>query len=200
MNICGPTGSGKTVFTAKLIENAENLCDYPPHRIIYIYSIWQPIFSTIKNVEFINHIPDNFMDQFDGSYHSWVIIDDNMEEAVSNQNIADLFTKGSHHKKISTILIKQNLFVKGKHSSTLSRNEHYTVLFNNPRDKLAIRTFATSVFPGKVKNFMALYEDITENEPYSYIFLDFNQKTKKPVRILTHIFNENGKFMRAYQL
>jgi len=39
-----------------------------------------------------------------------VIINDLIRESLSCDLIVDLFTKGSHHKNLSVILISQNLF------------------------------------------------------------------------------------------
>ena len=33
----------------------------------------------------------------------------------------------------------QDMFPKGKHAKTISRNAHYIVAFKNPRDQLGVR-------------------------------------------------------------
>ena len=51
-----------------------------------------------------------------------MILDDLMDE--TDQRVASLFTKKSHHRNISVMYIVQNI----------SRNAHYMVLFQNLRD------------------------------------------------------------------
>ena len=43
-----------------------------------------------------------------------IIFDDLMTEAKCYQRIADLFTKGSHHRNISIVYLTQNVFPQGK--------------------------------------------------------------------------------------
>lgn len=50
-----------------------------------------------------------------------LILDDLMNVAYS-QAVADLFTKGSHHRDLSVILITQNIFNANKFSRTISLN------------------------------------------------------------------------------
>jgi len=52
-----------------------------------------------------------------------VIIDDLMRESSSSEVIVDLFTKGSHHKNLSIILISQNLFHQGRGQRDISQRE-----------------------------------------------------------------------------
>ena len=69
-----------------------------------------------------------------------VIIDDLMRESSSCDAIVDLFTKDSHHKNLSVILISQNLFHQGQRN--ISLNANYIVVFKNPRDRAQIRHLA----------------------------------------------------------
>ena len=56
----------------------------------------------------------------------------------ANDNVVDMFTRGSHHLILSVFLLSQNRFSKKKHSRTISLNTHYLVNFNNPRDRTQI--------------------------------------------------------------
>ena len=44
MLVCGSSGSGKTVFTQRLLENHDLLRD-APKRIVWCYGVWQEEFS-----------------------------------------------------------------------------------------------------------------------------------------------------------
>jgi len=52
----------------------------------------------------------------------------------TNDGVANLFTKRSHHRNVSLMFLTQNLFHKNRHMSTISVNLHYMVLFKNPRN------------------------------------------------------------------
>ena len=58
------------------------------------------------------------MEEFDGSRPTLLIIDDLMDQV--DQSVANLFTKGSHHRNVSVVFLVQNLFHKNKHISTIS--------------------------------------------------------------------------------
>ena len=49
-------------------------------------------------------------------------IDDLMTEAKCDQRIADLFTKGSHHRNISIVYLTQNVFPQGKACRDIALN------------------------------------------------------------------------------
>src|SRR6185436_8174369 len=103
--ISGPTGSGKSVFVQRLIQHNRTIISPPPERILYCYGSYQEAFSKIQGVEFKEGLPSN---EFEGSQHSLVIIDDLMHE--TNVVVSKLFTKGSHHTNTSVVYITQNIF------------------------------------------------------------------------------------------
>ena len=108
--VAGPSGSGKTSFVLKLIKNADVLFNKVPTMISWHYS------------EFQNWMMD---DNYIGM---------NFVEGLPDENIAKLFTKGSHHKNASVIFLTQNIFHQNKHSRTINLNAHYLVMFRNVRD------------------------------------------------------------------
>jgi len=65
---------------------------------------------------------------------SLIILDDLLIE-VYGRNVCDLFTKGSHHRNISVVLLTQNIFYQDTHCRDFSLNEKYLVLRKNVRDK-----------------------------------------------------------------
>ena len=74
-----------------------------------------------------------------------IIFDDLMTEAKCDQRIADLFTKGSHHRNISIVYLTQNVFPQGKACRDIALNTHYLVLFNNPIDRQQVATLARRI-------------------------------------------------------
>ena len=53
------------------------------------------------------------MDDFDGREPTLLLVDDLMNE--TDDYVANLFTKGSHHRNISVVFLVQNLFHNNKH-------------------------------------------------------------------------------------
>lgn len=102
--------------------------------------------------------------------------------------VCELFTKGSHHKNISVILITQNVFHQGKYCRDISLNCKYLVLFKNPRDKSQVFPLARQVFPENPSSFVKVYKEAT-SKPYGYLFLDLTQTTNDVLRFQTDIFN-----------
>ena len=92
----------------------------------------------------MNGIPDHLNDQhcINVGKRNLLMFDDLMTEAKCNQRIADLFTKGSHHRNISAVYLTQNLFPQGKVCRDIILNTQYMVLFNNPIDRQQVATLA----------------------------------------------------------
>ena len=122
------------------------------------------------------------MDEFDGSEPLLMIVDDLMNE--TNDTIANLFTKGSHHRNISIVFLVQNLFHKNEHIRTISLNAQYMTLFKNPRDA---SQFARQMYPAKSAFAVEAYKDATR-EPYSYLFVDLRPEQDEDLRLRTNIF------------
>jgi hypothetical protein len=109
---------------------------------------------TMPGIEFNQGIPDDIdnEDYLDVSQRNLIVLDDLMAQSSKDKRIADLFTKGSHHRNLSITYIVQNIFHQGKEMINISLNAHYIVLFNSPRDKQQICMLARQVNPGKYKN------------------------------------------------
>ena len=188
--IAGPTSSGKSVFTLKFINEAENLITPPPEKIIYCYSEYQPIFNEYPQVTFSEGLPD--LEQFDGKQRTLLILDDLMSE--TNDSVSNIFTKFSHHRNISVIYLTQNLFYKSKQSRTMSLNAHYIVLFKNPRDLLQVSTLSRQMFPGRGQFLVESFRDATA-KPFGYLVLDLKPDTEEKYRIRTGIFPGEKQFV-----
>uniref|UniRef100_A0A158P4B8 AAA+ ATPase domain-containing protein n=1 Tax=Tetranychus urticae TaxID=32264 RepID=A0A158P4B8_TETUR len=189
MLVAGPTGSGKTRWIMQLIAGANRFSSPPPQKITYFYGEYQSIFGSIKDVNFIKGLPENLIEKFDGTVPEWIIIDDLMSESTNSKIISELFTKGSHHRNLSVILIVQNFFTRGKESRNISLNSQYIVLFKNPRDQSIITSIGRQMLPGKVSKLQAIYEDATA-APYSYLFVDLKPETPMEVRFLSNVLGE----------
>ena len=190
MLVCGASGSGKTVFSRKLLHD-ENVMVTPPERIVWCYSVWQPEFA-FENFEFHQGLPSEKLIE-DGNMI--IVIDDLMQQAKSSSIISDIFTKHSHHRHITCICLLQNLFPKGSEMRNISLNASYIVLMKNTRDRAQIRHLAMQMYPAKTMFLVDSFEDATRN-PYGYLLLDFRNTTPEKIRVRTRILT--GDTMIAY--
>lgn len=191
--IAGPTQSGKTHFTYELLKNLDMLVSPKPEKIIWFYGQYQEGYKMLPSfVELREGL--NGIDELDHVESKLIILDDLMQEAGGAQDVCDLFTKGSHHKNLSVILIVQNLFHQGKIMRTISLNAHYMILFKNPRDHGQIRHLGAQLFPGRVKFLVDAYKQAT-SRPHGYLVLDLTQETLDTKRVLSDILpGEDGFF------
>ncbi len=191
--IAGNSGVGKTRWVQKLLVNSSKVFDYPPERIFWFYSQFQPIYTELQkeleHIEFIEGIPEeNFV--LDKSKRNLIVIDDLMSEI--NKSVVHLFTQGSHHRNLSVILLVQNFFFQG--GRTISLNSHYIVYFKNPRDASSITFLGRQMFPGHSKYVQEAYEDATR-KPYGYLFIDFRPSTPDKYRLQTGILPGETRYV-----
>ena len=123
---------------------------------------------------------------FDANIRNLIIIDDQMIEAESDNQVVNLFTKGSHHRNLSVIYTVPNLFHQGKGNRHISSNSHYFVPFKNPRDKLQILTLAKHMCPGETARFIKQYEEEVRR-PFGYLFVDLKPTTQDSCRLRTNV-------------
>lgn len=188
MIISGPSGCGKTTFLIKLINNIDSLIEQKIEKIIWCFAEKNSI-SDINNkiVQYHMGIPENLENS---SNKPMLIILDDMMRDVYNEQISELFTKGSHHRNISVILVTQNIFHKGNHSRDISLNAKYLVIFKNPRDQLQFQYLSRQIFPDNSKEVLRIYKEVT-NIPHNYLLLDLTQDIHESFRIRSNIFNKD---------
>ena len=196
MFVAGPTGCGKTQFVKKIIEKSSISSHPSPKSIHYFYGEWQPIFNHMNNVIFHHGLNDQIEKIGSSGAPEWIIIDDLMNESSNNKLISDIFTKGSHHRNISIILILQNFFTRGKEMRNITLNSQYLVLFKNPRDQSLATNIAKQMYPHRCIWFQKIYEDAT-SQPFSYLFIDLKPSTPNNLRLLTNILGEQ-KYVTVY--
>jgi len=95
---------------------------------------------------------------------------------VYSKDVCDLFTKGSHHRNISVILISQNLFHQGRFCRDISLNAKYSVALRNVRDKSQFQYLAKQEHRDDSDSLYKAYLEATERAHGSLI-LDFAQDT-----------------------
>jgi hypothetical protein len=188
--IAGPTGSGKTVFTFKLIREAHNQITPTPQKVVYCYGEYQTIFNDYSYINFHEGLPN--VEDFDGKQRTLLIIDDLMKEA--GVGVEKIFTKISHHRNVSVIFLTQNLFFQSKHFRTMSINAQYMIAFKNPRDAMQIATLGRQMYPNNSKFLVEAFKDATAKQ-HGYLLIDLHPETLEKYRIRTNIFEGECQYV-----
>lgn len=200
MLISGPSGCGKTRLVDRLVRMSSNICQPAPSKIVCCYEEYDPIYSKMPGVTFIHGLPTNLMEHFDGSEPAWLLLDDMMDVCSKSELVSSIFTRLSHHRNLSVILILQNLFFQGPFARDISLNANYITIFKNPRSRQSIEYLARQIFPpSKARKLAAIYEKATE-DPFSYLFLDLKPATPDTHRVLSHCFCEAGPYLYVYPI
>ena len=189
--ISGPTGSGKSYLVQKIIQNLDLVFDRPPLRILYCYSIFQPLFETIKQ---LSPIPIEFQRELDETLvpkqRTLVIADDLQDSA---KIIMDWFTKISHHSDCDILYLNQNIFLQNDAHRTCNLNTHILCLFKNPRNSQQVSYLARQISPGNPKFLLDAYKQATQ-KPHGYLFLNLQQATPDHLRIRDSFFYPDANF------
>ena len=190
MILAGPTQSGKSTFVKRLVNDKRIIPQ--PIRIIFYYAEWQKSYEEIKHpyIEFRKGAPTNI--ETDGK-PTLIILDDIMSDISNSKDVVNLFTRGTHHRNCSVILIMQNLYQKGSTIRTASLNAHYLCIFRILRDRSQIRILSRQMYPERPNFLTNVFEDATKDTPHSYLFIDLTQDAKDDRRIWTNIFGENNR-------
>ena len=189
--VSGSTGSGKSVFTLKLIENAREIISPPPERSLICYGAYQTIFDNYLEVDFHDGLPD--LSSFDGKKRTLLVMDDLMTS--TDDEVVDIFTKISHHRNISVVYLTQNLFYKNKQTRALSLNSHYIALFRNARDVTQVANLARQMYSGKSAFMIEAFKNAT-SAPYGYLLIDLKQETDDKFRLRTGMYPGDVQYLR----
>ena len=143
-----------------------------PDRLLWCYGEYQTLYETVEGIEFQKGLLN--LDNLDPREKHLIILDDLMDE--TDQRVASLFTKKSHHRNISVMYIVHNLFHRGKHHRTTSLNAHYMVLFKNLTDVSQIMALAHQMYPRRTQFSLEAFARATAR-PHGYMVIDMKQNT-----------------------
>ena len=189
--IAGPTQSGKTIFIRKLLKAPHLFITPAPEKIIWGYGVKNE--KQMEEIEAGSRLPVEFVEgtpdltQFSPNQNNLLILDDLMNDVGKNKAIADLFTKGCHHKNISVILVLQNLFHKASEMRDIHTSCNYMVIFKNPRDSAQISYLERQCFPFWKGYLVQSYHHAC-TRPFGYLVLDLKQSTPSDRRLMSGIF------------
>ena len=84
-----------------------------------------------------------------------------------------LFFFFSHHNNVFALTTFHHCFSPIKSSVLLLRNANYLVLFSSPRDRRAIITLGSQMFPRNPYFVESAYEQAVEKQQYGKLVCDF---------------------------
>ena len=144
------TGSGKSYFILKLIDNDHYMLDKEIHKILYFYNILNSTvreIGTRSKVQLIQGFSMEHIKDWPKEERIWIIIDDHLVKNIYHE-IAELFAVHSRGNEISVTLITQNLFTKSGNAKNFNRemliNKNHSVFFRCKADDNQIRNAAKS--------------------------------------------------------
>lgn len=197
MGVFGSRATGKSVFTKQLLLNQERYIFPIFEKIVWIYkhyqdNIFHDLQEKFKNkLVLLKEFPD--FNSIGKQENTVIIIDDLIAETVDSKEIQDLYISG-RHLNISIISLSQNLFIKGKYTTTMNRNTDYLVLFGNIRDQTIIRSLSYQMYPNNAKFLIDSYNDAIKTK-FGHLFLDCKPDSSPLARVRGNIFKFHDKLV-----
>ena len=190
--VAGGTGSGKSVFCSKLIKYNKEMLTEAPDRIIYAYGEYQDLFEQMSNekVEFVKGLTPEMLERQNLGKSTLLIIDD-LADSIDGKFLSAIFTKYSHHRRISVVLLINNLYYRGLggHLRDVAVNAHILVLFGGARNQGTIQTLAKQMYGPKWRQLVDAYTQAV-SEPWGYILINSKSNTPEALRLRSKIFPE----------
>jgi hypothetical protein len=137
-----------------------------------------------KKVRFHEGVPEN---SSNAEGKVCLIILNGLLNEVYSKEVCHLFTKGSHHRNISVILITQNLYRQWRFCRDISLNAKYLVLLKSVTDKNQFTHVPRQVYPKDSGSMYQVHLNATA-KPHGYLVLDVLQDTDDLLRFRTNLF------------
>jgi hypothetical protein len=208
MCVSGSTGSGKTEWIMRFLENLNLLVHPPIHYLLYCYGEVNQNIYKLQQLENRVHsrsqtfkvkthegVPDlDFVRELatQTGGHLLMVLDDLMI-GLKAEFLDIVFTRGSHNWGLSVVLVTQHLF--NRELRTARNNSHYLCLMRNPAGALQIRNLGVQIFPTQTRHFMESYGDATR-EKFGYLLVDLHPKSDEEERLKTNIYP--GEYLIFY--
>ena len=196
LSIFGPSRSGKTTFVRDILINLEDITRNKIEKVYYIFSKWQNTLKELKKdglvdtfIEGHSDIESELNELQKPNEKSLVIFDDQARDKKITKFASKLFSIQARHSNMSVIWISQSVF-DGDAVKNIRMNSDYITLFKCPQDclhvsNLSIRMTASTIIRD-------IYQYVTNNDPYSYIFIDVTQESVAKIKYRSHLFQKKG--------
>jgi hypothetical protein len=159
-----------------------------------MYAEWQPAYDEMlremPEIEFLSGWRPELYEQLVPQNHNLLVIDDLISNCHDDPTLSALFTRGSHHRNVSIILITQNYFWTGSTATDVRRNTTYLCMFRCKQDSLQVARFGQRILPHKGKYFMQSYNDAT-SRPHGYLFIDMHNQCPEEFMLRTNIIDDH---------
>lgn len=205
--VAGPSNSGKTEWTLRLLRERRQLFKRVPQRLLWchgttlssdeqlrIRSSWEA--GGTGQLHFIRGFPSELITRV--RPYDLLIVDDLQSELIKSPEFTAIFTKYAHHTPLTCLYLCQNLFHRSDaEARSRSLCASYICLTRSIRDRTAVQSLGKQMFPKRSNLLVRAYEDATDNKPYSYLFIDLRQETVDILRLRSAIF-PSDKMQIAY--
>jgi hypothetical protein len=180
----------------RVIEQKDRAFFIPPTKIIYIYSNYQPIYDEMRTTSaemvFIKYIPNEAQLEAltSGHDHSLLICDDQMAQVATTSHISNIFTRLSHHLRMSTFLLLQSTNMTGsRYAGDIVRNCHYTLLFKAGQNGHLIRSLGSRI--NDYKNLSNAYKIATAEGQFKYLCVNTHPKAAEMEKFTSQILPDD---------
>ncbi len=165
----------------------------PPKRILYFYGIWSPLYQELQkkldHITFIEGLPtlDQVMTFTDPNTHTAIILDDVMNIAKDSEVVELLYTRISHHRSCTVMLVLQNLYNQGRKMKAIQLNTKYIVIFRSPRDVMQLRILGMQLYPSRPSAVVEAYTDAIKEHQFAHLVIDMTAQCEDEIRIRSQV-------------
>ena len=193
--VIGPSMSGKTALTMAILRNSAQMYEIPPKEIVYAYGVYQKVFGELEeemnNVTLHEGLPNKELIERIGSeepdHNVILVLDDLLDEICKSAEMCALFTRDVHHRRISVIMLSQNIYHQSRYSRTISLNSSYLILMKTCRDLQQVHHLSRQMNPSTPKRLLEAYED-SIREKYGYLVVNnLTGSGDEDIRLSTNI-------------
>ena len=199
--VVGPSRCGKTWWIVDFFKNLNSFTRKPPTKIVYIFSIWQQetygvLMGNMVHLFFQDrkNLAENLeakLADLGWTGEKILIVFDDLIRSPNVAWISSLFTVFGRHNDYSVIFLAQRYYNKTEDWKQITGNNDYLVYFKNPGNKTEIQNISRKMMGGQM--IAKMYEAATDDEAFSYLFMNNTQQCDEKVRYLTNLFDASGK-------
>lgn len=186
--ISAPSQGGKSFYVGQILGDRGSYFNSEFEKIYYCCdyetSIPEQIADDPKLV-FHQGLPNEEFMLAERDENILIVLDDMMETVFQSETVSKIFTAG-RHRKISAIILTQNLFPPFKFSRSISLNASHIFIFRNCRDMNSFSHLIRQILPSnQCKSFIELYNKNID-QAYRHLMIDFT-----PEQLSCFRFREN---------